>query len=302
MPRPPQRPPDLVGTVFRGSEAVRSGRLTRHQLHSSAWRRLYPDVYACSALEVTHQLRARAVTALLVPGAVASGRTAATLWGVELAGPDDDVECTAPASTGAGSVTGVRVNRFRLPPHEVTRRGGIPVTTPLRTALDLARIRPLDDAVVALDRFLQPGLVFIDEVRAAARVASGRDCRLMRSAAALADGLAESPQETRLRLLVARSALPVPTAQYRIRDDGRFVARVDFAWPDARVALEYDGKWHGEAQHVGRDRRRLNRLVDAGWTVVFVTAADLRRPELLLARIARLLTSRSARSRSPARR
>jgi very-short-patch-repair endonuclease len=71
-----------------------------------------------------------------------------------------------------------------------------------------------------------------------------------------------------------------------------------FAWPDARVALEYDGVWHGEGQHVGRDRRRLNRLSDAGWTVVFVTAADLHHPELLLARIARLLVSRSVGSRS----
>jgi len=286
------RPPCLVGTVFRGSEAVRSGRLTRHQLHSSAWRRLFPDVYACSALEVTHELRAEAVTSLLVPGAVASGRTAATLWGVELAGSEDDVECTAPGSTGAGSVTGVRVGRSRLSPEEVTRRRGVPVTTPLRTALDLARIRPLDDAVVALDRLLQPGLVFLDEVRAAAELTSGRDCRRIRTAAALADGLAESPQETRLRLLLGRSPLPVPTAQYRVRDGGRFVARVDLAWPDAKVALEYDGVWHGEVQHVGRDRRPLNRLNDAGWTVVFVTAADLHRPELLLARIARLLVSR----------
>jgi len=55
---------------------------------------------------------------------------------------------------------------------------------------------------------------------------------------------------------------------------------------------KYDGVWHGEVQHVGRDRRPLNRLNDAGWTVVFVTAADLHRPELLLARIARLLVSR----------
>jgi hypothetical protein len=296
--RAPLRPPSLVGTVFRGSQAVRSGRLTRHQLHSSAWRRLFPDLYACSALEVTHELRAEAVTALLVPGAVASGRTAATLWGVELAGPEDDVECTAPASTGAGSVTGVRTNRSSLSPGDVTARRGVPVTTPLRTALDLARIRPLDDAVVALDRFLQPGLVFVDEVRIAAGRLTGRDCRVIRAVAALADGLAQSPQETRLRLLLGRSSLPQPIAQFTVRDADRFLARVDFAWPEAKVALEYEGVWHGESQHVGRDRRRLNRLNDAGWTVVFVTAADLHRPELLLARIARLLVSRSVGSRS----
>jgi G:T-mismatch repair DNA endonuclease (very short patch repair protein) len=68
------------------------------------------------------------------------------------------------------------------------------------------------------------------------------------------------------------------------------------------VTLEYDGVWHGEVQHVGQDRRRLSRLNDAGWTVVFVTPADLHGPELLVARIARLLVSRSVGGRSSVRR
>jgi very-short-patch-repair endonuclease len=60
---------------------------------------------------------------------------------------------------------------------------------------------------------------------------------------------------------------------------------VDFGWPEHKIALEYDGVWHGEAQQVGKDRRRLNRLTEAGWTVIFVTAADLRDPVALIARI-----------------
>jgi G:T-mismatch repair DNA endonuclease (very short patch repair protein) len=103
--------------------------------------------------------------------------------------------------------------------------------------------------------------------------------------AALADGRAESPQETRVRLLVGRSDLPVPVAQYRVFDERGFVARVDFAWPDRRVAVEYDGLWHAEAGQFARDRQRLNRLQEAGWRVVFVTAADLRDPDRLVARI-----------------
>jgi very-short-patch-repair endonuclease len=71
--------------------------------------------------------------------------------------------------------------------------------------------------------------------------------------------------------------------------DGRFVARVDFAWPDQKVALEYDGLWHAENGQFARDRERLNRLREAGWQVVFVTAADLHRPERLLTRIAAAL-------------
>ncbi|MGY1915680.1 hypothetical protein [Blastococcus sp. SYSU DS0973] len=189
------------------------------------------------------------------------------------------------------------MNRRALHPDDVTERHGAPATTPLRTALDVARIRPPDEAVVALDRFLRPGLVSLNEVRIAAQRVTGRDCRAVRTATALADGLAESPQETRLRLLLHRSTLPAPVAQYSVRTSDRFIARVGFAWPELRLALEYDGEWHGERQQVGRDRRRLDRLSGAGWTVLFVTAADLHRPELLLARIARFVASRSALNR-----
>ena len=78
----------------------------------------------------------------------------------------------------------------------------------------------------------------------------------------------------------------MPVAQHRVLDrHGRFVARVDFAWPELKVAVEYDGSWHAESGQFGRDRRRLNRLREAGWTIVFVTAADLHDPERLLAMI-----------------
>ncbi|WP_239521027.1 hypothetical protein [Blastococcus saxobsidens] len=84
---------------------MRAGRLTKGQLRSSAWRRLFPDVYACASLSLDHARRARAAAALALPGAVVSGRSAGVLWGVELAGPDDDVECTiAPTSRGGAGV------------------------------------------------------------------------------------------------------------------------------------------------------------------------------------------------------
>jgi hypothetical protein len=294
MPPRPGRPDELRGRVFRGSAAVRSGLLTRHQLSSSAWRRLFPDVYACTSVEISHLVRTRAVTQILVPAAVASGRTAGVLWGVDLATGGDPVECTVRPANRSGAVAGVRLTRRRLTPEEVTLRAGVPVTTPLRTALDLCRIRPLDDAVEILDRFFAARVVTLDEVRTAAALSAGRDCRHIRAVAALADGMAGSPQETRLRLLVHRSSLPDPVAQHTILDArGCFVARVDFAWPELRLALEYDGEWHAEPGQFGRDRRRLNRLTSAGWTVLFVTAFDLRHPERLLARIAEALGARS---------
>ena len=67
------------------------------------------------------------------------------------------------------------------------------------------------------------------------------------------------------------------------------IGRVDFAWPERKVALEYDGLWHAEPGQFAKDRRRLNALQAAGWRVVFVTAADLHRPAELLGRIAAAL-------------
>jgi very-short-patch-repair endonuclease len=93
-----------------------------------------------------------------------------------------------------------------------------------------------------------------------------------------------------LRLIVVRSGLSAPVPQFPVRVDGRFVARVDLAWPEHRVAVEDDGLWHAEPGQFARDRQRLDRLQAAGWRIVFVTAEDLHRPGELVARIARALT------------
>jgi G:T-mismatch repair DNA endonuclease (very short patch repair protein) len=93
------------------------------------------------------------------------------------------------------------------------------------------------------------------------------------------------PQETRLRLLISRAGLPPPIAQFRIHDDEGLVARADFACPDLKIAIEYDGIWHGEPGQFAKDRRRLNRLTAAGRRVIVVTAVDVRRPEKLVARL-----------------
>jgi very-short-patch-repair endonuclease len=149
--------------------------------------------------------------------------------------------------------------------------------------------------VVAVDAFLVATRTPVDEVRAAASAMTGRDCRYVRRTSELADGLAESPQETRLRLLLVRSGVRRPIAQFAVRDARGFVARVDFAWPEHRLALGYDGEWHGAPQQVPEDRERLNRLFAAGRRVVFATKADLRHPNRLLGRLrAALATPTSA--------
>ncbi|TFV88773.1 hypothetical protein [Blastococcus sp. CT_GayMR16] len=288
MPVAPRRPAVLRGRVFRGSDVVAAGTLSPGELRSPAWRRLFRDVYACVDLPVTHHLRAVAAAGLVVPGSVVTGRSAAVLWGLPAAERDDDVELTVPPRSTVCRVAGITVRRRLLDPAAVTVRRGTPVTTAEVTAVDLARTGPLDEAVVLIDRLVAGRLTNLEMVRAVE--VTGRGCRQVREAVALADGLAGSPQETRLRLLLHRSGLPRPIAQFTVRDAGGFVARVDFAWPEVKVAVEYEGLWHGETpQQVAADRRRLNRLREAGWTVVFVTAEDLHRPERLVARIAAAL-------------
>jgi hypothetical protein len=277
--------------MFRGSTVVRSGLLTANQLRGPAWRRLFPDVYAHVELPVTHALRALAAARLVVPRSVVTGRSAAGFWGVDLLSTWDDVELTIPPGRHAVRTTGLRVRRARLDPAHVTNRQGTPVASAEATAVHLAGLLHGDDAVVVVDRFVATGTVGLAKVRRLAAVSTGPGSARARAACALADGRAESPPETRLRLLVGRSSLPVPVAQFRVVHGDGVVARVDFAWPELKVALEYDGLWHAEDGQFEKDRRRLNRLREAGWQVVFVTAADMRHPDQVLRRIAAALAA-----------
>lgn len=291
VPPPAAVPPPLRTRVFRGSAAVRDGLLTPAQLRSAPWRRLYPGVYVHRDVAVTHALRARAAAALVVPGAVVTGSSAAVLWGVPLAGPADDVELTVPPGRHAVRVPGLRVRRARLPEDELRRRDGVRVLGGAATAVELAGRSPLEDAVIAVDQLVVGGVAALPEVRALAGRSTGPGSRRAHRACALADGRAGSPQETRVRLLLGASGLPAPVAQFRVLHGGRFVARVDFAWPGQRVAVEYDGLWHGDPRQFAADRARLNRLTAAGWRVVFVTAADLHHPAGLVARITAALAA-----------
>ena len=291
--RPARIPAQLCADVFRGSDAVRAGLLTRRRLEGESWRRLFRDVYVHRDVPVTHAVRAGAAT-LLLPDAVVTGCSAAVLWGVPLVDDGAEVEVTVPPSAHPRRIPGLRVRRAVVDPGDVLSRLGVPVTSAEATALRLAGVLPQEDAVVAVDQLVATGFVALASIRRRVGQSRGPGSAVARTVCELADGLAESPQETRLRLLVRGSDLPAPVAQFRVVDEGRFVARVDFAWPDAKLALEYDGLWHAESRQFARDRQRLNRLQAAGWRVMFVTAADLHHPEDLLARIAVALSGPSA--------
>jgi hypothetical protein len=281
----------LRGRVFRGTWAVATGVLTPDQLRSAAWRRLRRDVYADAALPVDHRLLARGVSLVAPPAHAFGSLTAAVLWGAgEFATAEDPVEVVLPPGTRWTPGPGVLVRSARLDGDVVHDGRGLRWTDRVRTAVDLIRRDDGDESVVLLDRLVHARVVDLADVReAVTALPRCRGSEVARRTAALADGLAESPPETRLRLLLHRSGLPVPVAQHVVRSNGRFVAKVDFAWPDRRLALEYDGAWHGDAEQFPRDRRRLNRLSAVDWRVHFVTKEDMRRPAVLLADLSRAL-------------
>ena len=257
--------------------AVRGGQL----------RRLSHGVYVGSHVEDTLRTRVRAHGLRLGPTAVFSHETAAALLGSALdVDPASPLSVIVPPGSAVGTGAGLRRRLLTLGREDVTRYDGVRVTTPARTVLDLAAGADEELAVVAVDALLHAWPVALPSaVERLPALAARRGVRRVRRVLAIAEPLTESPMESRLRLLLVRAGFPRPEAQYVVRaPSGRFIARVDLAYPDLRVAVEYDGR---AAHPVGlaRDRERAWELRQAGWVAVHVTAPLYADRERLVARV-----------------
>lgn len=262
--------------LFRGSDAIVTGALTPGRLRGPGFRRLCQDVYAPASLRVTHELRCRAFALSLGDEIVVTGRSAATVRGVRITWPEDDVEVLAPPWRRLTRRTGLEVRRTTITESDWEPWAGSRLASPSRMALDLLLGRELPDAVAYLDAVARAGLVEVRDVAALVAARSDNGIVAARRAAELADPRAESLPESRLRVLLVLDGLdPVP--QQWIHDDRGPIARADLVFEKRRVAVEYDGDWRdGELWALNRDRERLNRVHAAGWTVVFVTAQMMR--------------------------
>jgi hypothetical protein len=288
------------------------GLLTKSNLRTDAWRRLFRGIYADSSIPDSHQLRCAAASRyLLAPNAAIAGRSAVALHTVAFSStapalgldvhsragaavpqttgrmgagpvsvvqPTEPVEVLVPSGKKLGPVTGLAVHSGDLHPDEIMLIRRIRVTVPVRTCWDLVRWLELPDAVALVDMLIAARLVTIAELeRYGIGRVDKRGARQFTQAVSLVNGAAESPQESRLRVRLVLAGFPPPEAQFAVFDDGRFLARVDLAWPELKIAIEYDGLWHvGSARQMHADRERLNRLVGAGWIVLHVTSARLR--------------------------
>lgn len=96
---------------------------------------------------------------------------------------------------------------------------------------------------------------------------------------------------------LVKGGLPRPVLAYRVHDtQGRFIAEVDLAYPELKLAIEIDGyRWHSTPAQKRADEERQNRLILAGWTVLRFSAAEVRHdPEVLATTVSRYLTSAAA--------
>jgi len=278
--------------VFRGSQAIDAGLVTRSQLRCAGVQRLFHDVYVAAGAEVTHQLRCQGAALVLPENGVITGRSAATVLGVPLAWPDDPVQVVAPPTTRIARRRGFDVRRTAIEPCDwrpwlAGRLASLP-----RMALDLLLDRPLPDAVADLDVVVRAGLVDLAAVQMMVAARHDKGIVAARRAAQLADPRAESRPESKVRVWLALAGLE-PEPQYWIEDSTGRIARTDLAFPARKVAVEYDGGWRdGQLWALNHDRARLNRVQAAGWEVVFVTAPLLRDPDRMVRTVRAALARR----------
>jgi hypothetical protein len=264
---------------FRGSDAVKRGVLTPAQLRARTWRRLFRDAYIHAAAYNAddHRMWCDAIALTLPHGGAVDGLSAALLWGVDLLRRNAPVSVSVPRSTRPAPNPRVSMTRTDVDPHDVTDFAGIPLTTPLRTAFDLGRRLPRTQAVVAIDALTRRRVVRLEALAAFAdKRPRWPGIRRLSEVVEAVEPLSESPMETRLRLLLLDAGAPPLTAQYTIRDGrGGVIGRVDLAYPQWCIAIEYEGDHHREKAQFRRDVTRLNALRAAGWIVLRFTADDV---------------------------
>lgn len=277
MSRPPATvPAELASGPFARRAVL--GSVTDRTLAGPAYQSLLRGAHQAAELDVTHEARIRAVRAVMPADAVLGGRSALWVWGVRVASQEEPVEIVLPPTRRVRQRAELRVRGDVLRADEVVESPLGPVTSPARTAFDLGRRGSLRDSVPLLDALAHVTQVSAEEVMPLVRAHRGAR-HLMRLPEALAevDGRSESIRESLLRLLVIEAGFPRPDLQYTVLDVARrFVARVDLAWPELRLALEYDGSHHDDPAQIALDRRRLSALHRCGWSVVVIDRHQLR--------------------------
>ncbi len=253
------------------------GVLTRRGLESKLIKgelvKVWSGVYGRGELDTMMRLRGLDLRAGC-PVAICLG-TAAAAYGFDT---EDvvDLHVLNPARQQLRCADGLVVHRRDGAP--LTEVDGRPATTPEWTAIEVARGLWRPRALATLDAALRSRTCDSRQLRAAAaRQAGRRGIVVVRDLIPLAAPMAESPMESEARLAMIDGGLPAPVLQYEVVDRNWRTWRLDFAWPDDKVAVEYDGfDWHSGPEDLRRDRQKRAALQELGWSVISIVADDVR--------------------------
>ena len=264
-----------------------AGLFTRHDALADGWTdrdlhrsqdiyRVIHGVYALRDVPLTHELKCRAVAMRFPPDSIITGASAATLHGIPLARPHERAEVIVSGVKYVNRRYGTRCWTVRTWPFEHKEWNEIRVATLERAAFDLLARNPFKHGVANVDALIQSGCIDADRIGKFLEGRHDHGIARARSALGLVDGRAESIPESVLRITLALDGL-IAEPQVTVWDPhGQFVARVDLAFRRQKVAVEYDGAWHGDPEQVLLDERRRDRLRANGWIVIVVTADRLR--------------------------
>ncbi|WP_299021971.1 hypothetical protein [uncultured Dietzia sp.] len=264
-----------AGRPFAARDALDCRVLTRHGL-ASRFRVLHPGVYIANHARPTTRDRVDAAALWAPADAVLAGWAVAHLHGEKWF---SDRECARAIDVYSQrplrATPGIRVRRTsrEVPGVDLRRVAGIPVTSPARAAVDIARwTRGADERVCAVDSVCNSSRTGLDLLAAAAgRMVGQHGVKAATALLPLCDPLADSPQESLLRLSIARSDLPTPTSQLEIYNEYRQkVATADLGYQREMVAIFYDGRHHGRDEQWTYDLQVTAILTDMGWQVVRV--------------------------------
>lgn len=253
-------------------------------VHEGRLRRVQPRVYVIEGVPWSWEQEVLGAVLAAGPGAAASHRAAAKLWGLVDEAP---VELSVPRGRTPDLWARPTVHQTSDPPR-ILHRDRIPVTTPMRAILDLGGVVGVDAVIDVLDRAEVSRLCRVAAVEwqltALARPGR-RGVRVLRAALerqALLDEPPDGMLEPRFARLIKAAGLPMPRFQHPC---GRF--RLDFAYPGLMIAIEVDGYGpRSTRRRFQSDLDRQNFLVGRGWTVLRFTWNDVvRRPSYVARQI-----------------
>lgn len=184
----------------------------------------------------------------------------------------------------------------QLPIDEIRVMGGMPVTTPARTAFDIGRRLSLTKGVQRIDALMNATDVKLSAIEAVIDKHPGaRGLRQLRRTLELVDGGAESPYESLTRLLLIEAGFTQPETQIVVLDDwGRFVARIDMGWRKYLVGVDFEGAQHWtDPTQRNKDIERYWKLPKLGWNDIRLTSGILHNnPQEFLTRVGAALIAR----------